>query len=59
MVKQAVQRFMIYLPEPTYERLRTIAFEERTSINRLVLDAVESALAKRAKGKAAKTKKGG
>ncbi len=59
MAKEVVQRFMIYLPVPVYEQLRTVAFEERTSINRLIVDAVEGALAKRAKGKAKATKKRG
>jgi metal-responsive CopG/Arc/MetJ family transcriptional regulator len=54
-----VQRFSIYLPIAMYEQLRKIAFEERTSINQLVLDAVEQALAKRSRGKPKTTKKGG
>ncbi len=54
-----VQKFSIYLPTAAYERLRTIAFEERTSINKLVLEGVEQVLAKRAKGKTKTTKKGG
>jgi hypothetical protein len=39
--------------------LRTIAFEERTCINRLVLDSVEQMLARRVKGKTKRQKKGG
>jgi hypothetical protein len=58
MSERDVQRFSIYLPTAVYEQLRTIAFEERASINRLVLDAVQRALAKRRKGKPT-TKKGG
>jgi len=59
MSERDVQRFSIYLPVAVYEQLRTIAFEERSSINRLVLDAVEQALATRPKGKPKTTKKGG
>jgi len=59
MTNRAVKRFMIYLPEDAYEVLRTIAFEERTSINKLVLGGVEHTLAKRAKGKPKTAKKGG
>jgi uncharacterized protein (DUF2384 family) len=48
-----VKRFMIYLPVDAYERLRTIAFEERTSINKLVLAGVTHTLAQRRKVKTA------
>ena len=51
---EPTHKTMIYLPLPVYETLRRIAFEERTSINKLVREGVEHTLAKRAR---AKTKK--
>jgi hypothetical protein len=60
MSDRDVQKFSIYLPTAAYEQLRAIAFEERTSINKLVLEGVERLLAKRPKSKAkTTTKKGG
>jgi hypothetical protein len=35
----------VYWPEPVYETLRRRAFDERTSINKLVIAAVEKYLA--------------
>ncbi len=49
MTERDVQRFSVYLPTATHERLRIIAFEERTSINKLVLEGVEQVLTRRAK----------
>jgi len=46
MPERDVQKFSIYLPTAIHERLRTIAFEERTSINKLVLEGIEQLLAK-------------
>ena len=37
----------MYLPEPVYEALRKIAFEERLKIYDLVLEAIDSALRRR------------
>jgi len=53
-----VQPFSIYLPTAMYEQLRTVAFEERTSINKLVLEGVGHLLVQRAKGKPKRPKKG-
>jgi len=54
LMAEPTHKTMIYLPLPVYETLRRIAFEERTSINKLVREGVEHTLARRAK---AKTKK--
>jgi predicted HicB family RNase H-like nuclease len=59
MMKQEVQRVGLYVPIALHEQLRTIAFEERTSVNRLVVDAIEQALARRPKRKPKTTKKRG
>ena len=37
----------IYLPEPVYEALRKIAFEERLKIHDLVLEGIDGALRRR------------
>ena len=37
----------IYLPEPVYEALRKIAFEERLKIHDIVLEGIEAALRRR------------
>jgi hypothetical protein len=37
----------IYLPEPVYEALRKIAFEERLKIHDLVLEGIDAALRRR------------
>jgi hypothetical protein len=37
----------LYLPEPVYEALRMIAFEERLKIHDLVLEGVDAALRRR------------
>jgi len=37
----------IYLPEPVYETLRKIAFEERLKIHDIVLEGIEAALRQR------------
>jgi predicted HicB family RNase H-like nuclease len=58
MEPKGKHKFMIYLPEDVYERLRTIAFEERTSINKLVLEGAEQILAKRVKTKTKAARKG-
>jgi hypothetical protein len=36
-----------YLPEPVYEALRRIAFEERLKIHDVVLDGIDAALRRR------------
>ncbi len=50
-----VQKVSIYMPREVYEALREAAFLEHTSINKLVLEAVEDGLqdiVRRAVGKA-------
>jgi hypothetical protein len=37
----------LYLPEPVYEALRKIAFDERVKIHDLVLEGVDAALRRR------------
>ena len=37
----------VYWPEYVYEALRRLAFERRTSINKLVIEAVEARLGAR------------
>ena len=37
----------LYLPEPVYEALRKIAFEERLKIHDLVLEGIDAALRRR------------
>jgi hypothetical protein len=37
----------LYLPEPVYEALRRIAFEERRKINDIVLEGIDAALRRR------------
>jgi hypothetical protein len=37
----------LYLPEPVYEALRKIAFEERLKIHDIVLEGVDAALRRR------------
>ena len=37
----------LYLPEPVYEALRKIAFEERLKIHDLVLERIDAALRRR------------
>ena len=37
----------MYLPEPVYEALRTIAFEERLKIHDVVLEGIDMALRRR------------
>jgi hypothetical protein len=37
----------LYLPEPVYEALRKIAFEERLKIHDVVLEGIELALRRR------------
>ena len=38
----------LYLPEPVYEALRKIAFDERLKIHDLVLEGIDAALRRRA-----------
>jgi hypothetical protein len=37
----------LYLPEPVYEAVRKIAFDERVKIHDLVLEGIDSALRRR------------
>ena len=37
----------VYLPEPVYEALRKIAFDERVKIHDLVLEGIDAALRRR------------
>ncbi len=52
-----VKRFMAYLPPDVYERLRRVAFDERVSMNEIVVEGIALALAQRRKK--SRTKKGG
>ena len=48
----------IYLPEPVYEALRKIAFEERLKIHDIVLEGIEAALRRRGYPSVANVKAG-
>jgi hypothetical protein len=37
----------LYLPEPVYEALRKIAFDERAKIHDIVLEGIDAALRRR------------
>jgi hypothetical protein len=43
---QAKRKTTVYWSEELYEELRRLAFERRTSINKLVAEAVEAFVAK-------------
>ena len=43
----SIVRSSLYLPEPVYEALRKIAFEERLKIHDLVLEGIDAALRRR------------
>jgi len=59
MEERDKQKLSLYVPRTVHEALRRIAFEERTSINKLVLEGVEQMLTKRAAlGKPKTAKKG-
>jgi hypothetical protein len=45
--RPAVVHSSIYLPEPVYEALRKIAFEERLKIHDIVLEGIEASLRRR------------
>jgi len=45
--RPAVVHSSIYLPEPVYEALRKIAFQERLKIHDIVLEGIEAALRRR------------
>jgi hypothetical protein len=43
--RPAVVHSSLYLPEPVYEALREVAFEERVKIHDLVIEGIDAALA--------------
>jgi hypothetical protein len=43
----AIVHSSLYLPEPVYEALRKIAFEERLKIHDVVLEGIDIALRRR------------
>jgi hypothetical protein len=45
--QSAVIHSSIYLPEPVYDALRKIAFDERLKIHDLVLEGIDAALRRR------------
>ena len=45
--RPAVVHSSLYLPEPVYEALRKIAFEERLKIHDIVLEGIDAALRRR------------
>ena len=47
-MQQPKRKTTVYWSEGTYETLRQLAFEGRTSINKLVVKAVETFVAKNA-----------
>ena len=56
--RTGVKQVTIYLPEAVYEDLRTKAFLERTSINKLVLGAIGDLLRKSPPGRITVTPQG-
>ena len=45
--RRAVVHSSLYLPEPIYEALRKIAFEERVKIHDLAMEGIDAVLRKR------------
>jgi hypothetical protein len=45
--RPSVVHSSLYLPEPVYEALRSIAFEERVKIHAVVLEGIDLALRRR------------
>jgi len=45
--RSSIVHSSLYLPEPVYEALRKIAFEERLKIHDLVLERIDAALRRR------------
>jgi hypothetical protein len=45
--RSAIVHSSLYLPEPVYEALRKIAFEERLKIHDVVLEGIDLALRRR------------
>jgi hypothetical protein len=45
--RPSVVHSSIYLPEPVYEALRKIAFDERLKIHDIVLEGIDAALRRR------------
>jgi hypothetical protein len=45
--RRAIVHSSLYLPEPVYEALRKIAFEERTKIHDLVIEGIDTVLRRR------------
>jgi hypothetical protein len=45
--RPSVVHSSLYLPEPVYEALRKIAFEERVKIHDVVLEGIDAALRRR------------
>ena len=45
--RPSVVHSSLYLPEPVYEALRKIAFEERLKIHGLVLEGIDASLRRR------------
>jgi hypothetical protein len=45
--RSSIVHSSLYLPEPVYEALRKIAFEERVKIHDLVLEGIDAALRRR------------
>ena len=45
--RRAIVHSSLYLPEPVYEALRKIAFEERAKIHDLVMEGIDTVLRRR------------
>ena len=45
--RSSIVHSSLYLPEPVYEVLRKIAFEERVKIHDIVLEGIDAALRRR------------
>jgi hypothetical protein len=46
-LKQRAHQLSVYLEEPVYEKLRDIAFHERTKLHPLILEGIDMVLKKR------------
>ena len=48
-LKERAHQLSVYLEAPVYDRLRDIAYEERTKLHPLILEAIDLLLKKRAR----------
>jgi hypothetical protein len=56
--RRAIVQSSLYLPEPVYEALRKIAFEERVKIHDLAIEGIDTVLRRRGYGSVESLKTG-